>query len=483
MKRKQFFYWCFSILALAFTLISLAQTGAVPSAEQIIQNNIRTLAAIRANPQVKSQSLSRLKDKLTNQGVDNVDARITEVGKIIDQAIAMSQEEFEKNQQQLAQKVLSQMKGGQASGTANSMPSLFPAEGKQAGKKEEKSQTTKSQENIPWIDVHNHLVQERGEKGVEYEGAVSSALAAFEGTGLSRMIVMPTPGVSSMIKGNAGRQVMPTECEYFAPYLKNRPQFVFLGGGGSLNIMLHDAKDPKSVTSGMKKDFEQKANEILKQGAVGFGEMAIQHLSLHGTEHPYESVSADHPLLFLLADIAAKHDVPIDIHLDVVAEDIKKPEWLESPNNPNILKANLAGFEKLLNHNPRAKICWAHAGSDNIGQWTVELSRKMLKMHPNLYMSLRVGTMNCFENFPLDNDGKLRPEWLSLFQDYPTRFVIGSDRFFSAVNTQGTGTGAMLGSKSVGPVYTKIQLLLKQLPPDLAKKIATENAMALYKIK
>jgi len=63
-----------------------------------------------------------------------------------------------------------------------------------------------------------------------------------------------------------------------------------------------------------------------------------------------ESVPADHPLLLLLVDIAARHDVPIDLHFDPVLEKMARPDWAPS-TNPAVLPANFPAFERLLAHN------------------------------------------------------------------------------------------------------------------------------------
>ena len=55
------------------------------------------------------------------------------------------------------------------------------------------------------------------------------------------------------------------------------------------------------------------------------------------------------------------------------------PSHLKSPPNPPRLHANIAAFERLLAHNPRAKIIWDHAGWDNTGYRTADLCRRLLK--------------------------------------------------------------------------------------------------------
>ena len=74
--------------------------------------------------------------------------------------------------------------------------------------------------------------------------------------------------------------------------------------------------------------------------------------------------------------------------------------------------------------------------------------------------------------FPLDRDGRLKLEWLALFQEFPNRFLIGSDEIIKP-------SGDHPSASSIGST-TK---LLDQLPPKLKKKIGYENAYGLYKLK
>jgi hypothetical protein len=71
------------------------------------------------------------------------------------------------------------------------------------------------------------------------------------------------------------------------------------------------AVDADRVTPKSIRDFEEESEALVKAGAVGFGEIAVEHFSSGRGGHPYESTSPDHPLLLALADIAAKHALPI----------------------------------------------------------------------------------------------------------------------------------------------------------------------------
>jgi hypothetical protein len=320
---------------------------------------------------------------------------------------------------------------------------------------------------IPWIDVHAHLVGERG----DYRGAVAAALTAMDEAGIVKMMIMPPPHVS-------GHQMW--DIDDVLPTLTPRARFAVLGGGGLLNPMIQDTP-PAAVDEGVHRRFEARAEEILRKGAAGFGEISAHHLS-QTQGHPYEAVDADHPLLRLLADVAARHHAVIDLHFDVVAEDMKAPEWLSSPPNPPSFRANVAAFERLLAHNRGASIVWAHLGSDQLGWWTVELSRRLLATHPNLVMSLRLAPGRVPQNHPLLPDGRLRPDWYDLFQEFPDRFVIGADTFTVSPSVRGSGPGISFAQRAP-MIRQRTRAFLAALPPDLARKIGTENARRLYKLE
>ena len=329
--------------------------------------------------------------------------------------------------------------------------------------------TISSASGPEWIDVHVHLIPDR--QTSDYRGAVNAALAAMNEASIAKAVVMPPPQPSG--PGNV-------ELDGYAPALAPRQRFAAIGGGGTLNGMIQDTRSD-AVDDRVRRRFEEQAEAILKLGAVGFGEITAHHLS-HVPGHPYEIVEADHPLLLLLARIAAKRGVVIDFHFDVVAEETKAPAFLSVPPNPQVFRPNLAAFERLLAHDRGARIVWAHAGSDQLGWWTVELSRRLLAAHPNLHMSLRMLPGRAPQNHPLGAGGAgIKPEWRALLEEFPDRFVLGGDQFFVAPTVRG-GSPAQQFAQRAPIARQRTRAFLDALPPALARKIAVENAVRLYRL-
>ncbi len=305
----------------------------------------------------------------------------------------------------------------------------------------------------PFVDEHAHF--DFDEK--DPEGAIRSALSALGRENAAMILFQISPDTFD----HPGRY----DSEILLAAVKKHPgKLAITGGGGTLNAMIIQSVASGDAGPAVQKKFKERADELLREGVVGFGEMTAEHFD---GATPYQYAPADHPLFLLLADIAAEHNVPIDLHMEAVPQDMPLPADLKSPPNAPRLHANIAAFERLLSHNPRAKIIWAHLGSDNTGYRTVELDRRLLLAHPNLYMEIKADPQSPGLNYPLDADGKLKPEWLKLFTEFPDRFVIGSDQHYPE-------------PKGEDRRWQEVILVFNQLPADVRKKIGTENIAAIY---
>ncbi len=278
----------------------------------------------------------------------------------------------------------------------------------------------------PYVDVHTHLDES------DVDGSMQSAIHAMPEENLAKIVFMPSP----FTLADANR----FDVERLLPAGKKYPgKIAVLGGGGTLNPMIIDAARTGAAGPDVQKKFRERAEAILAAGAVGFG--------------------------------AAQHDVPISIHMEAVPQDMDLPAPLESPPNPPRLHANIAAFERLLSHNPRAKIVWAHLAWDNTGYRTPELMRRLLEAHPNLFMEIKLDPVDTGKTSPLTNgaSGTIKPEWLKLLTDFQDRFFIGSDQHYPQ------GSGPQRWQAAV--------LLFNQLPAAVRQKIGTENTMRIYHLK
>jgi predicted TIM-barrel fold metal-dependent hydrolase len=306
----------------------------------------------------------------------------------------------------------------------------------------------------PFIDVHTHLDE------TNVDGSMQAAINAMSQENLAKIVFMPSP----FTLADANR----FDVERLLPAAKYPGKIYLLGGGGTLNPMLIEAARTGNAGPEVRTKFKERAEAILAEGAVGFGEMSAEHFP---SSTPYEHAEPDNPLLLLLADVAAQHDVPVSIHMEAVPQDMDLPAPLKSPPNPPRLHANIAAFERLLSHNPRAKIVWAHLGWDTTGYRTPEMTRRLLEAHPNLFMEIKLDPLDVEKNSPLTDgaSGKLKPEWLKLFIDFQDRFVIGSDQHYPL------GSGPQRWQAVVG--------LFNELPANVRQKIGTDNAARIYHLK
>ena len=324
---------------------------------------------------------------------------------------------------------------------------------------------------IGYIETHMHLNGIYGiygsgsSKQRDFDAAAQNAMVRMKQLNMTRMLIMPPP---TQYQKEASTQY---DYEVLKGIAQKYPDsFSFVGGGGSLNPMIQEALHVGGVSDSLKKRFEEKAHEIARSGAIGFGEMTASHLSFRAG-HPYIDASPDHPLFLALADIAAQYSIPIDLHMEALEKEMSLPQGFQSPPNPSVLKANIPALERLLSHNRDAKIIWVHIGWDNTGQMSLSLLRRLLQAHPNLYMSLKYldGGLSSGQNRPVENN-QLKPAWLAFLQEFPDRFVLGADQFYGI-----PGKTKPFPQSDHGSVY-----ILKGLPSDLAKKIAFENAEKLF---
>jgi hypothetical protein len=151
---------------------------------------------------------------------------------------------------------------------------------------------------------------------------------------------------------------------------------------------------------------------------------AIGEFHLYGAD-------ADLPVPRRLVQLARQHGLILHAHSDADA------------------------VERLFAQDSDAHVLWAHAGFDR-----PERVREMLRRYPRLWADLAFRT----DHAP---GGRLDPEWRAAFDEFPDRFMVGTDTF----------TPERLYYIPEHASWTRGWLA--ELPPALAERIAWRNAETL----
>lgn len=333
-----------------------------------------------------------------------------------------------------------------------------------------------------FVDVHMHLnghaaPARRGPNArrppegptINYEGAADHLIEMMNRAGVAKAVVMPPP----QLPGQKGAYTYHVLLDAIRKY---SGRLVLAAGGGELNPLIH-GNESSAVTPALKRKFESQCEAMIRDGARSFGEMTILHFGL-GQGHVFEQAPADHPLFLLLADIAARHNMPIDVHWEAVPNDQPLPGALagRSSANPPTVRATIPALERLLAHNRKAQIVLVHIGWDNTGHATIPLLRRLLDENSNLTYALKFVRMQ-YEPFQAGNkfageDLLIRAEWVKFISDYPNRFVVGADEF----------VGIERGQERKGPPasFDDTWNIVHQLPEHIRLKVGGENARRLY---
>ncbi len=160
----------------------------------------------------------------------------------------------------------------------------------------------------------------------------------------------------------------------------------------------------------------------LKRGVYkGIGEF-----HLHGAQ-------ARSPIVQRVVELAAAGNLLLHAHSDPVA------------------------VEALFAMNPRIRVLWAHAGMDA----AIEDVARLLEKHDTLWLEIS------YRNDLLGN-GRLDAAWRALMLRYPDRILYGTD----------TWTPSRFDE--IGRLTKTTRAWLKELPDDVAARIAYRNAAALF---
>ena len=166
---------------------------------------------------------------------------------------------------------------------------------------------------------------------------------------------------------------------------------------------------------------------------VGFLEERLKNAryAAIGEFHLY-GADADLPVPRRMVALAKQHQLVLHAHSDADA------------------------VERLFQQDPQARVLWAHSGFDR-----PEKVAEMLRKHKNLWADLAFRSER-------GSGGQVPTEWRALFQEFPDRFMVGTDTFtperWHYIVEHARWSRAWLA----------------QLPPALAERIAWRNAETLF---
>jgi len=181
----------------------------------------------------------------------------------------------------------------------------------------------------------------------------------------------------------------------------------------------------------------------------GIGELMSRHDDL--TAFTYgEAPRADHPALMRVYELAGKKGLPVLIHHNLSSAAKREPIYLKE-------------LERAVSANPATSFIWAHVGiSRRVDVPTLrDETARMLAAYPNLNVDI---SWVVFGDYIAKDEGSLSA-WARLIEDFPDRFLIGTDK-----------VGHWAGYQAE---MTKYNLLLARLSESTAGMICEGNALRL----
>ena len=266
-----------------------------------------------------------------------------------------------------------------------------------------------SAETVPLIDAHSHV-----DKGIPTQEVIT------------RMLDNGVVGVMLFGGFNNLRNLQRENPDFVFPFSTIRRN------SSTKELVLNDATLSSLVRE-------------LKTGVMrGIGEISLRHRRFSNSPTGGDQNPADGPVVLQIYDLAARYDVPVNVHVDHEFSD---------------------ELERALEHNRNTNIIWGH-----MGDGPASLIRGMMGRHPNLYADISTRNPIYDRGIPIDEqslthgDGTIKEEWRTLFEEFPDRFLFGID------------VGHQDRHDMIGEVVAYYRSVFGQLTQATAEAIANGNA-------
>lgn len=215
----------------------------------------------------------------------------------------------------------------------------------------------------------------------------------------------------------------------------------FLMGGVSA---IEDADSPMFRSLLNEGESEFKAGRL-----KGFGELFVNTLRSNPSPKLRRKIRADAPTVRALYLLAGKYGGFLQIHMEMDRDSLEQ-------------------LGTLLSIEPKTDVIMSHGGVTADAQ----LMRELMTRHSNIYWELSqkappVWRPGKIHKMIFDESG-VAPDWLKLIEDFPDRFMIGTDAYCCDYSQM---------------IATYRKGLLPRLSPPTLRKVAYENAQRVMKLK
>jgi predicted TIM-barrel fold metal-dependent hydrolase len=220
--------------------------------------------------------------------------------------------------------------------------------------------------------------------------------------------------------------------------------------------------DGKLWHGGDKGFLEKLTNDVKSGKYFAMGEFEARHYP-SSTNDRNIHMPVDSEAMRVVFELSSETGVPFLLHHE--SEDELLPE-----------------LERMLAKYPKARVIWCHVGRNrNPSTWkifqTAQAVREYLSKYPNLYFDFLAsrpgskyqgtGVVEGIMYVVYFSRAALDPEWQKVIEEFPDRFVLGSD----------INTGRFDNYDTVMDTYRDV--ILKGVKKEVAEKIAFKNAWKL----
>jgi len=298
-------------------------------------------------------------------------------------------------------------------------------------------------EQFPIVDAHGHI-------GASFKPA--TILQVMDKNGVSKQILM-----ARYYPGPAGNSDLPGNDELALKLAETYPGRFYPLVGMQRPVLTGADKwiKPNADIESLIRETECK---LASGKFFGIGEFIVRHWAYSSGRDAEQDNPIYSELMRRFSVLAARYDVPMVIHME---------------GYPTLV----GDFSRLIAEHPGARYVWAH----NCGRSKAAVIRSLMTRFPNLFCDLggmtNVGTdygtgwprMEEFTSL-IERDGVLFPEMKSLYEEFPDRFMVGTDVAHAPAMQSYSGR------------VQRFRELLEQLNPEARTKIAEQNAIRIFKL-